>query len=74
MQSVTARADMIATLEDTVVKNQSVIIDLFVVFTGIVFFGSILNSSLLSLAERQHNWPLFACSATALGGRQPAAA
>jgi putative ABC transport system permease protein len=53
LQSVTARADMIATLEDTVVKTQSVIIDLFVVFTGIVFFGSILNSSLVSLAERR---------------------
>jgi putative ABC transport system permease protein len=53
LQSVTARSDMIATLEDTIVKNQSVIIDLFVVFTGIVFFGSILNASLVSLAERQ---------------------
>jgi len=53
LQSVTARADMIATLEDTIVKNQSVIINLFVVFTGIVFFGSILNASLVSLAERQ---------------------
>ena len=53
LQSVAARADMIATLEDTIVKNQSVIIDLFVAFTGIVFFGSILNASLVSLAERQ---------------------
>ncbi len=53
LQSVTARADMIATLEDTIIKNQSVIINLFVLFTGIVFFGSILNASLVSLAERQ---------------------
>jgi putative ABC transport system permease protein len=53
LQSVTARADMIATLEDTIIKNQTVIINLFVVFTGIVFFGSILNGSLVSLAERQ---------------------
>lgn len=44
---------MIATLEDTVVKTQAIIINLFVVFTGIVFFGSILNSSLVGLAERQ---------------------
>ncbi len=53
LQSVAARGDMIAALEDTVVKNQAVIINLFVVFTGIVFFGSILNSSLVGLTERQ---------------------
>jgi len=53
LQSVTARADMIATLDDTIVKTQSVVINLFVAFTGIVFFGSILNASLVSLAERQ---------------------
>jgi putative ABC transport system permease protein len=53
LQSVTARADMIHSLEDTVLRNQSVIIALLVLFAGIVFFGSILNASLVSLAERQ---------------------
>jgi putative ABC transport system permease protein len=53
LQAVTARSDMIATLEDTIVKTQSVVINVFVLFTGIVFFGSILNASLVSLAERQ---------------------
>ena len=33
--------------------NQRIVIGLFVVFAGIVFFGSILNASLVSLAERQ---------------------
>jgi putative ABC transport system permease protein len=53
LQSIAARADMIHTLEETVLKNQWVIIDLLIIFAGIVFFGSILNASLVSLAERQ---------------------
>ncbi len=44
---------MIRTLEETVLQNQWIIIDLLVIFAGIVFFGSILNASLVSLAERQ---------------------
>ena len=53
LQAVNARADMIRSLEDTVLENQRIIIGLFVAFAGIVFFGSILNASLVSLAERQ---------------------
>jgi putative ABC transport system permease protein len=53
LNGVTARADMIRNLEDSVLKNQRIVIGLFVVFAGIVFFGSILNASLVSLAERQ---------------------
>ena len=62
LQSVTARADMIATLEDTVVKNQSVIIDLFVFFAGHRVF-------------RQHPERLAGepCRAAARGGHAPRA-
>jgi putative ABC transport system permease protein len=53
LQAVTARADMVQNLEDTVLKNQGIVISLLVLFAGVVFFGSILNTSLVSLAERQ---------------------
>jgi putative ABC transport system permease protein len=52
LQAVTAREDMIRSL-DEVLRTQWVTIYLLVLFAGIVFFGSILNSSLVSLAERQ---------------------
>ncbi|MBN1396259.1 MAG: FtsX-like permease family protein [Pirellulales bacterium] len=52
VQTVAARADMIENLE-TVLETQSIFILLLVLFAGIVFFGSILNASLVSLAERQ---------------------
>jgi putative ABC transport system permease protein len=53
LQAVTARADMIRNLEETVLKHQGIVIGLLVSFAGVVFFGSILNTSLVSLAERQ---------------------
>jgi len=53
VQAVAARADMIRTVRDTLVKNQRVFIGLLVLFSGVIFFGSVLNSSLVSLAERE---------------------
>jgi putative ABC transport system permease protein len=53
LQSLAARNDIIAGLEDTVLKNQWVVIRIFETFAGVVFFGAILNASLVSLAERQ---------------------
>lgn len=53
LQSVTARADTIANVVDTLVKNQQVFIFLLVMFAGVIFFGSVLNSSLIGLAERE---------------------
>jgi putative ABC transport system permease protein len=52
IQSVTARADTIANVMETLIKNQRVFIGMLVVFAGVIFFGSVLNSSLISLAER----------------------
>jgi len=53
LEAVTSRLDMIKSLEETVIRNLWVFIGMIVVFAGIVFFGSILNASLVSLAERQ---------------------
>jgi putative ABC transport system permease protein len=53
LQSVTSRPDMVASLEETLVQNMWVFIGLLILFAGIMFFGSILNASLVSLAERQ---------------------
>ena len=44
---------MIRSLEKTLVENMWVFIGMLVMFAGIIFFGSIFNASLVSLAERQ---------------------
>ncbi len=53
LQSVSARADTIHNVMETLVKNQRVFIGLLVGFAGVIFFGSVFNSSLISLAERE---------------------
>ena len=53
VEAVNARADLIHNLEESLIRNMWVFIGLLVLFAGIVFFGSILNASLVSLAERQ---------------------
>ena len=53
LQAVTSRADTIANVVDTLVKNQQVFIFLLVMFAGVIFFDSVLNSSLIGLAERE---------------------
>jgi putative ABC transport system permease protein len=53
VQSLSARADVIRNVNETLVKNQNVFIGLLVLFAGVIFFGSVLNSSLVSLAERR---------------------
>lgn len=52
LRGVSARADLIANVMNTLIANQQVFISLLVMFAGIIFFGSVLNSSLVSLAER----------------------
>ncbi|MHB8900430.1 MAG: ABC transporter permease [Thermoguttaceae bacterium] len=53
VEAVADRSSMIRSLEDTILFNMNVFIFVFVAFAGVIFFGSILNSSLVSLAERQ---------------------
>ena len=53
VQSITSRRDMIRNITETLLQNQYIFIGLIVVFAGTIFFGSIVNASLVSLAERQ---------------------
>lgn len=53
LQATNARADMVASLERTVIRNMRIFIGFLVVYAGIVFFGSVLNASLVSLSERR---------------------
>ncbi len=53
LQATASRHDMIRTMEETFMAVLNVFIGIFVLFTAVVFFGSILNASLVSLAERQ---------------------
>ncbi len=53
LQAVNERVNVIRNLEEAVLDNQRIVIVLLVFFAGIVFFGSILNASLVSLAERR---------------------
>ncbi len=52
IQAVQARQAMIKNLIDTLLTNQRIMIGIIVFFSGIVFFGSIVNASLISLAEQ----------------------
>ena len=46
-------------LYQTLVINQLVFIGMLIVFAGAVFFGSIVNASMVSLAERQREVATF---------------
>ena len=53
LQAVDCRTDVIRNLEETLIQNTYASIVPFILFAGVLFFGAILNSSLISLAERQ---------------------
>lgn len=53
LEAVNCRDDTIRNLEKTLVQSMMGFIFFLILFAGIVFFGSILNASLISLAERQ---------------------
>jgi putative ABC transport system permease protein len=53
VESVYSRQGTVRILEDTLIKTQGMFIGLLVGFAGVIFFGSVLNASLVSLAERQ---------------------
>lgn len=59
IQAVSSRAHMIQNLNDTVIDTQKTFIGVLIVFAGIIFFGSVLNNSLISLAERQREVATF---------------
>jgi len=53
LQGVDARADVMRNLEETLIQNTYAFILPMTLFAGVLFFGAILNGSLISLAERQ---------------------
>ena len=53
VQAVNARRDTIDNLNKTFVEFQGIAIGMLVGFAGVIFFGSILNASLVNLAERR---------------------
>lgn len=57
--SVQSRTAMIEQLTKTLLQNQFIFIGLITLFSGVVFFGSIVNSSMVSLAERQREVATF---------------
>ena len=59
VQSINARRDIVNNLTETLLQNQFVFIGTLVVFSGVIFFGSILNASLVNLAERQREVATF---------------
>ncbi len=52
LEAVNSRADMIESINETLIKHMNIFIGMIVIFAGVIFFGSILNASLVSLAER----------------------
>jgi putative ABC transport system permease protein len=52
LEGVTSRHELIENLNETIVQNLWISIGMIVFFAGVVLFGSILNASLVSLAER----------------------
>ena len=50
--SYTARANTVRNLIETVLNTQMIFIGLLVLFAGVIFFSSMLNTSLIGLAER----------------------
>lgn len=59
VQSINLRREMVKNVTDTLLRNQMVFIGFLVVFAGVIFFGSIVNSSLVNLAERQREAATF---------------
>jgi putative ABC transport system permease protein len=52
VRSVSTRRDTVDNLRDTLMESQWVFIGALVLFAGLIFFGSVLNASMVNLAER----------------------
>jgi putative ABC transport system permease protein len=53
LQGVTARADTLKNIIETIINTQQIFITLIVLFAGVIFFSSMLNASLIGLVERR---------------------
>ncbi|MEO8496173.1 MAG: ABC transporter permease, partial [Planctomycetota bacterium] len=59
IQGVQSRRAMIKQVTETLLQNQYVFIGILILFSGVVFFGSIVNASMVNLAERQREVGTF---------------
>jgi putative ABC transport system permease protein len=59
IRAISLRREMVQMIEDTLLQNQLVMIVLLIGFSGTMFFGSIVNASLVNLAERQREVATF---------------
>jgi putative ABC transport system permease protein len=59
VRSVVARRDTVENLRRTLLETQWVFLGALVLFAGIIFFGSVLNASMVNLAERQREVATF---------------
>lgn len=53
VEAVRSRQQMVKKLTETLLEHQHVFIGVIVFFSGTIFFGSIVNASMVSLAERR---------------------
>lgn len=53
MEAINSRLELIKNMRETIVQNQNIAIGMIVVFAGTIFFGNVLNASLVNLSERE---------------------
>jgi putative ABC transport system permease protein len=59
VRSVVSRRDTVTNLRKTLIESQWVFIAMLIAFAGVIFFGSVLNASMVNLAERQREVATF---------------
>jgi putative ABC transport system permease protein len=59
VESISDRRDLVENITKTLLQNQFVFIGVLVAFAGVIFFGSIVNASMVNLAERQREVATF---------------
>jgi putative ABC transport system permease protein len=59
VEAISNRRDLVENITDTLLQNQYVFISVLVTFAGVIFFGSIVNASMVNLAERQREVATF---------------
>jgi putative ABC transport system permease protein len=59
VEAISDRRDLVENITKTLLQNQFVFIGVLVAFAGVIFFGSIVNASMVNLAERQREVATF---------------
>jgi putative ABC transport system permease protein len=59
VEAISDRQRLVENITETLLQNQFVFIGVLVFFAGVIFFGSIVNASMVNLAERQRQVATF---------------